>query len=61
MQGGTKLSKLVFREVYNQALVDDDTKKAVVTNMHKGLFTYDSWLLMCHFYQHSSNTEWKRY
>lgn len=40
LSGGEKFSKLDMSHAYHQIALDDDSKKYVTVNTHKGLFTY---------------------
>ena len=41
MSGGTKFTKLDLSQVYQQVRLDEESKKYVVINTHKGLFQYN--------------------
>ena len=41
LQGGTHFSKLDMRDAYLQIELDDESKKLLVINTHKGLFQYN--------------------
>lgn len=41
LSGGKQFSKLDMSHAYQQILLDDDSKKYVTVNTHRGLFTYN--------------------
>ena len=41
LTGGQKFSKLDLSQAYNQIVLDDDSKKYVVINTHKGLYRFN--------------------